>query len=255
MLFARTLSMANAPTALQDLSELIAKEAWEPYGEFIEAVEQRGLKYCLGGGIAFCAYSYRKRPSKDVDLFILQTELDQYHALASEMGFTDYHDHEPYDRSWLYRAYREGVVLDLIWSLPNHRMRVEDDWFVYGRHIVLHGKELPLIPIVELIRSKIYVLQHDRTDWPDLINVLYQEIDSISWETLVEKMAPDELLLAGLLAVFIWLRPEFADRIPEFVYEKTGLTKPENLQVREDRVNLLDTRHWFGPGYSERSKK
>jgi hypothetical protein len=244
--------MGNAPVTPQDLSELISAETWAPYAEFIEAVEERGLRYCLGGGIAFSAYSYRKRPSKDVDLFILQSELDRYHTLLKDMGFSDYFEEQPYDRSWLYRGYREGVVLDLIWSLPNHRMRVEEDWFVFGRHIVLHGKELPLIPLVELIRSKIYVLQSDRTDWPDLINVLYQEADNISWETLVEKMWPDELLLAGLLAVFVWLRPEFADRIPDIVWKRTGLCPPNGNNVREDRVNLLDTRHWFGPGYSER---
>jgi hypothetical protein len=246
--------MGNAPNPPQDLSELITKDAWEPYAEFIGAIEERGLNYCLGGGIAFSAYSYRKRPSKDVDLFILQSELDRYLDLMRERGLTDYHEQVPYDRSWLYRGFRDGVVLDLIWSLPNHRMRVEEDWFVFGRHIVLHGKELPLIPVVELIRSKIYVLQADRTDWPDLINLLYQEADQLSWETLVEKMWPDELLLAGLLAVFVWLRPEFTERIPEFVWKKVGLCPPGGAPVREDRVNLLDTRHWFGPGYSERRK-
>jgi hypothetical protein len=244
--------MGTAPPTPQDLSELISAEAWAPYAEFLTAVEERDLHYCLGGGIAFSAYSYRKRMSKDIDLFILQSELERYHALMKEMGFTDYFEVQPYDRSWLYRGHREGVVLDLIWSLPNHRMRVEDDWFVFGRHVLVHGKEMPLIPLVELIRSKIYVLQSDRTDWPDLINVLYQEVDNISWETLVDKMAPDELLLAGLLAVFVWLRPEFADRIPDLVWKRIGLCPPTGNSVREDRVNLLDTRHWFGPGYSER---
>ncbi|MEZ0326047.1 MAG: nucleotidyltransferase [Fimbriimonas sp.] len=244
--------MQNAPPSPQDLSEIISVDTWAPYAEVIDAVEERGLRYCLGGGIAFSAYSYRKRFSKDIDLFILQTELEKYHALMKDLGFTDYFEEKPYDRSWLYRGYRDGVVLDLIWSLPNHRMRVEDDWFEYGRHILVHGKELPLIPLVELIRSKIYVLQSDRTDWPDLINILYQEVDNISWETLVDKMQPDELLLASLLAVFVWLRPEFAEKIPNFVWDKTGLKKPSSNPVREDRVNLLDTRHWFGPGYSER---
>jgi hypothetical protein len=244
--------MGNAP---QDLSDLIEEEAWKPYAEFINAAEERGLRYCLGGGIAYSAYSYRKRPSKDVDLFIDQTELERYHDLLKERGFTDYFEHEAYDRSWLYRGFRDGVILDLIWSLPNHRMRVDEEWFTVGRHIFLHGKELPLIPIVELIRSKIYVLQTDRCDWPDLINVLYQEIDNIPWDVLVDKMWPDELLLAGLLSVFIWLRPEYADRIPEKVWNQLGLCAPGGTPVREDRVNLLDTRHWFGPGYSEKRTK
>ena len=239
----------------QDLSDLISEEAWKPYAEFIEAIEERGLNYCLGGGIAYSAYSYRKRPSKDVDLFIAQTELERYHDLLRERGFTDYFEHEPYDRSWIYRGYKDGVILDLIWSLPNHRMRVDEDWFTKGRHIVLYGKELPLIPIVELIRSKIYVLQGDRCDWPDLINVLYQEVETIPWDVLVDKMWPDEALLAGLISVFIWLRPEYAEKIPEFVWTQIGLCPPQGQPVREDRVNLLDTRHWFGPGYSERRGK
>jgi hypothetical protein len=241
--------------APQDLSDLISKDAWKPYAEIIRAIEDRGLSYCLGGGIAYSAYSYRKRPSKDIDLFIMQTQLDRYHALLRDLGFEDYFEKEPYDRSWIFRAYRDGVVLDLIWSLPNHRMRVDEEWFHVGRHILLHGKELPLIPIVELIRSKIYVLQSDRCDWPDLINVLYQEIENIPWPTLIEKMWPDELLLASLLSVFVWLRPEFADKIPEFVWTQLGICPPSRTPVREDRVNLLDTRHWFGPGYSERRSK
>jgi predicted nucleotidyltransferase len=235
-----------------DLSELIPVEEWEAYLPVLEAADEQGIRYCLGGGLAFSAYSHRRRNTKDVDLFILQEELDRYLAILRNLSCGDYFEKQPYDRSWIYRADCTGVVLDLIWSLPNHRVRVEPDWFGHGKKVTVHGREVELIPIEELIRTKIYVLQSDRCDWPDLLNVLYQEHHSINWELVVEKMSPDGSLLGALLAVFAWLRPETAKEIPAFVWEATGFTAPTDEPVREDRVMLLDTRHWFGPGFTER---
>jgi predicted nucleotidyltransferase len=235
-----------------DLSELIPQEEWQAYLPMLDKADEQGLRYCLGGGLAFSAYSHRRRNTKDVDLFIMQEELDRYLKLLQELGCTDYFETEPYARSWIYRADCKGVILDLIWALPNHRLRVEDDWFARGKKVTVHGRDVELIPVEELIRTKIYVLQSDRCDWPDLWNVLYQESENIDWESLLEKMNPDEALLGSLLTVFFWLRPEAAAKIPQFVWEKTGFCCPVGTPVREDRVMLLDTRHWFGPARVEK---
>src|SRR5215217_8075742 len=109
-----------------DLSDLVPEHEWAQYSDLVEAAAWRNLPYCLGGGLAFSAYSYRRRGMKDVDLFIHERDRNAYVDLLDAIGYEDFYDTQPYDRTWIYRGTRNGVVLDLIWTLPNHRVDIDD---------------------------------------------------------------------------------------------------------------------------------
>ncbi|RYG26611.1 hypothetical protein EON82_02670 [bacterium] len=234
-----------------DLSDLVPEHEWAQYADLVEAAAWRNLPYCLGGGLAFSAYSFRRRGMKDVDLFIHERDKDAFIQLVNAIGYVDFYDTQPYDRTWIYRAYRNGVVLDLIWTLPNHRVDIDDLWFDRGPVARVHGHRIMLIPPEELIRAKIFVVQNDRTDWPDLLNVLACSGPTMDWNFLIERMAPDERLLGSLLAMFAWLRPDVAVTLPIDMWTRVGLLPPEEVTVEEDRAWLLDTRDWFGEGVTE----
>ena len=145
---------------------------WPPYREAIEALQDAGIPFTVGGGLAFGCYANRSRYTKDLDVFLRPRDRDRAVEVIQQVGFADYHDREPYQRHWIYRGTRRGLILDLIWQMPNHRACVDDEWLARGPVVAIHGTPVRLIPVEEMLWAKLYVLQWDRCDWPDVWNLL-----------------------------------------------------------------------------------
>jgi hypothetical protein len=237
-----------------DLTEMIPAEQWSRHREFLELAEKSGRRFALGAGLAHSYYARRRRKSKDLDLYIQPFDGQVMIDLLTKAGFQDYYEQSQYDRTWIYRGVREGVVIDLIWAVGNYAAVVTEPWLTRGPEVNIHGFRLRLLTPEDLIRSKLYLLIFDRTDWPDLLNILYAMGPELDWTYLVEELGEDALLLGGLLSVFRWMCPARARELPEWVWERTGLlasvgeTFPD-LDCRTDhrRVARLDVRDWFGP--------
>lgn len=233
-----------------DLSLLIPLETWQPYKEVVDLFNSRGIRFAAGGGLAFSRYSARLRYTKDIDFFLAPEFKDRARQATTELGFEDYFGQEEYDRSWIYRGYRDDVIVDLIWTAPNHRMLVDDGWVTGGPTVTVHGTQVQVLRLEEFLWSKLYVMQRDRCDWPDMMNVLYSCGENIDWDLMLERLGPDAPLMGAMLASYRWLAPERAAKLPGTLWEKVGLTRnwPEtSSEWSVDRVHLLDTRDWFGP--------
>jgi hypothetical protein len=100
-----------------------------------------------------------------------------------------------------------------------------------------------------LIWAKLFVLQRDRSDWPDLLNILQTTGHLLDWRHLVDRVGKDAPLLGALLSVYRWLSPESAREVPTWVWERVGLRPwPEvSNETAHERAPVLDTRDWFGP--------
>lgn len=229
------------------LSELIPPEDWEYVRKVVRGCDEAEIDCAIGGGIAFSFYSCRRRNTKDVDLLVKPSDKDRVIEILTQRGFEDYFDRENYDRSWIYRAYQNGVICDIIWTLPNHRFEVDDDWFRRAAETSIHGQDVRVITMEDLIRVKLYVLQRKRTDWPDIMNVIYQQAENIQWRTLICLLGDDSPLLGALLQVYAWMEPESARKIPDEVWQMLGMRQPEMMPHHENRAFLLDTNDWFGP--------
>lgn len=229
---------------------MIPEEIWQPNKDVIGAFNCRGIPFAAGGGLAFSNYSCRLRATKDVDFYVTPDNKDRaIHALI-ESGYEDYFDRKGYDRSWIYRGCQNEIIVDIIWTAPNHRMQVDDIWIHGGPTVEVRGTEVPLLPAEEFLWSKLYVMQRDRCDWPDIMNVFYARGELLDWDRFITRLGPDIPLLGGVLSAYRWLAPERAAKIPSWVWEKVGLSRnwPETTsEWSADRVHLLDTRDWFGP--------
>jgi hypothetical protein len=102
-----------------------------------------------------------------------------------------------------------------------------------------------------MIWAKLYVLQRDRTDWPDVLNMLYAQRENLDWGHLLRRLGEDAPLLYSVLTIFRWMCPNLAQELPGWLWqeaEKTGGRQqsfsPEDCR---DRADLLDRRPWFNP--------
>jgi hypothetical protein len=206
------------------------------------------VRFAFGGAFATAVYTGDLRNTKDFDFYILGAELESMKRAMTRAGLTDYFDQIPYDRSWIYRGVQGDIIVDAIWTMANHRAKVDRLWLERGPEVVIRGERLRAIPVEELIWSKLYVLQRQRCDWPDVLNLLDAQVGSIDWDRLLQRLEEDAPLLAGVLSVFGWLAPDRAVTVPAAIRLRLGLQPPAQTagpDVVQGRANLLDSRPWF----------
>lgn len=227
---------------------IVPDEQWNVYLEAIHITRKTGAPFLLGGAFGLAAYTGRCRNTKDLDFFVLPSDKNKIIDALTKKGFEDYHSTLKYDRGWIYRATRDDVLVDVIWQTPNRRSEVDDLWFQKARPLTLRGEKLNVLPPEELLAIKLYVMQRDRCDWPDLINLLYTTCADLDWEHVLYRMNGETPLLAGLLNVFNWVAPARALGLPSWVRERFHLPQPTSEELALDphhRVGLLDSRPWF----------
>jgi hypothetical protein len=226
----------------------IPDEQWRIYRRVIEVLAQKEIQFALGGAFALAAYTGRWRNTKDLDLYVLPQDRQEVIDLLSALGMEDYFEIEEYDRSWIYRAYQGEVIVDTIWAMANARVEVDPLWLRRGVRVPVRGLELPVLPVEELIWAKLYVLQRERSDWPDVLNLVHAAGPAMDWDHLIQRLGDDLPILAGMMALFRWLDPMRARQLPESLWERLHLPQPEaggTREVVEVRASRLDSRPWF----------
>lgn len=224
----------------------VSDEQWPLYRRAIDALQSAGITVLLGGGFAMATYTGRWRNTKDIDFYIRFEDRERAVQALSEAGFVDYFDTLPYDRKWIYRSTRDGVIVDIIWAMANQRAQVDDLWFDNASSIAIREVPLKVVPVEEFIWCKLYILQRDHCDWTDVLNVLYATGPTIDWDHLLNRLEEDWPLLKALLTLYGWLCPRRAALLPETLRRRLDVDRPvPPKRKRFDRIRLLDTRDWF----------
>ena|SRR5579871_1029156 len=225
-------------------------EHWAIYRCAMDCARDRGLRFALGGAIGLAAYTGQWRYTKDLDLYIAPESRESMICVLSECGLTDYYQKLAYDRGWIYRGNTADVIVDVIWGMPNRRAQVDEHWLTQGLKIEIHGEWLRVLPPEAVLWAKLFVMQRERCDWPDILNLLYAAGASMDWEWLLHQVGSDVPILAGVLSIFRWLAPNCAANLPKWLWRIVRLPQPEkriSLDEIRHRAFLLDTRPWFLP--------
>lgn len=232
-----------------DVHAYIPPGRWSVFRDAIRAADSHGVPCAVGGGLAVSLYTGLWRSPHDLDLLILPRDRERMIAAMATAGLTDYHEHEPYDRGWIYRGTRDNAVVDAIWSLANGVGDVDEMWVTAGPRIGLGDVAIRVLPVEELIWSKLYVLQSTRCDWPDIVNLFVATALDLDWDCLIGRFTAtgDAQLLASALLLFAWIAPGRAHAVPKRVWQRLQLPHPSERtpQVSRERIDRLDTRPWF----------
>ena len=218
------------------------------YEQVLSMAQERGVRFALGGAFALATYTGRWRNTKDLDLYVAPEDRQALIQVLTDAGFEDYYDQVPYDREWIYRGFKEGTIVDIIWSMANQRAQVDRSWLIRGPRMEVRGQSVRIVPPEEMIWAKLYVLQRDRCDFPDVLNIVYAAGSSLDWDLLLDRLGDDWPLLSGLMSVFQWMCPGRALELPKPLWKRLRLPRPQAEPVPSTdrrRVELLDRRPWF----------
>ena len=222
-------------------------EQWDVYRGVIRSARARGIQFALGGAFGYASYTGDWRNTKDLDLFVLPRDRDAMVEVLRAEGLEDYYARARYDRRWIYRGCRNNTLVDIIWAMANQRAQVDQRWFDAARTVELRGEELLVIPPEELLWQKLYIVQRDRCDWPDVLNIIHAAA-ALDWERLLERLGDDWPLLAGVLAMYGWLCPARTELVPRWLWARLRTLAPAGgsaPEVDTQRVCFLDSRPWF----------
>jgi hypothetical protein len=214
---------------------------WVVFHKVLALARERGIRFSVGGSMALAFYTGQPRETKDLDLCVLPEDRKAMIDVLQEAGLDDYFKVQPYDRAWIYRGTLDGVIVDVIWSMANQRSHVDEMFLSRGPEALLHSEPVTMLPAEELIWWKAYVLQHDRCDWPDVLNLIYATASDLNWNFLVARFADDMPILQSILTVFAWLCPDRVKYLPEWARKSFPGPKPGATS----RSALLDGRPWF----------
>lgn len=233
----------NISLSLASLSEVQRNH----YRQVIRHATRDGIPFAAGGSLALAYHARLNRCFKDLDLYTLPEDKDRLIAILNEAGFEDYYDRAPYDRGWIYRGFLDDVIVDIIWTMANRRASVDAAWLNRGPVVDFNGDPLRLMPVEEMIWTKLYVLQRERCDWPDLLNVLDWTSARIDWPYLLGRIGSDAPLLASVAQVFCWLKPERTADFPRELWlaMPTFLGEQGSRETTTARAALLDSRPWL----------
>ena len=239
----------RAPYAIhlpERIEDYVPDDQWDVFRPAIQAARALQVPFAIGGGLAISLYTGQWRNSKDIDLYVLPQHREAIIAAVLGTGLGDLFDDQPYDRTWIFRAARDGIIVDIMWALANGAGDVEPGWLARGASAAVRDETVRLLAPEEMFWSKVHVLQRDRCDWPDLLNLLYTAGPQFDWTRVVHRMAGHERLLASILSLFAWVAPGRARLLPEWLWRRLHLATPSAGANRcDEHLRLLDTRDWF----------
>lgn len=155
----------------------------------IEAIEKSEIPYALIGGVAVKELG-RPRITHDIDLFVKPDDADR---ILEVLKAKDFHI-ERRDPFWLYKAWREEVLVDVIFKSSGD-IYFDEDVRSHVRRIPYQGRFINAISPEDFIIIKAAAHQEDNPHhWHDALAVLTQ--GNLDWEYLLRraKHAPRRVL-------------------------------------------------------------
>lgn len=155
----------------------------------IEAIENNNIPYALIGGLAGKELG-RPRVTHDIDVFIRPDDAETVLEILERRGF----ETERRDMHWLYKAWREEVLVDIIFRSSGD-IYFDEEVRENVRRIVYNGHHVNTISPEDFIVIKAAAHEeHIPHHWHDALAVLTQ--GNIDWEYLLKraKHAPRRVL-------------------------------------------------------------
>jgi len=150
-------------------------------GEVADALEAEGVRYVVIGGIASALYG-RPRASDDLDLLVTKPDAERTLEALAGAGF----ETERTNDQWIYKAFRDGVQVDVIFWLKGD-VYLDEEMVSRARRFDIGGRSIPVVQPEDLIVVKAII--HDEQTprhWGDALG-LVANCDDIDWDYLIHR--------------------------------------------------------------------
>jgi predicted nucleotidyltransferase len=158
----------------------------------LDALEERNIAFALIGGIAASGLG-RPRSTHDIDIFVRPEDADAALDALTVKGF----DTERRDPRWLYKAWKEDMMVDIIFKSSGD-IYFDNEMHQHAKRIPYHGRNIPVVAPEDLIIIKAAV--HSEVGphhWHDALAILSHA--TVDWAYLVRRSRRASRRLLALL--------------------------------------------------------
>lgn len=158
----------------------------------LESIEEKEIQYALIGGIAVKELG-RPRVTHDIDIFVKPDDADYVLEILAQKGF----EIEKRDPFWLFKAWRDDVLVDVIFRSCGD-IYFEEEVRSHVRRIPYYGRSINAISPEDFIVIKSAAHQEDNPHhWHDALAVLTQ--GNLDWDYLLKRSRHSPRRMLALL--------------------------------------------------------
>jgi predicted nucleotidyltransferase len=161
-------------------NEPSAEDFQQTLHDVIQTLEGKDVRYLLMGGVGTAAMA-RPRTTDDIDLFVTPEDASRVLEMLDAAGF----ETKVHDPIWLYKAFRRGVLVDVIFRSVGD-IYLDDQMLARAEIREFKGTKFPVIAPEDLLVIKaVAASEHSPHHWFDALAVIARcEID---WDYVVTR--------------------------------------------------------------------
>jgi hypothetical protein len=186
------------------------------YCTTLDTFERARLDVLVGGAYAFARYTGIERHTKDLDVFVRQTDFERTLGALADAGFEC---DVPFPH-WLGKAHCGEFFVDVIFGAGNGVARVDDEWFAHAAVDTVFDIPARLCPPEEMLWSKAFIQERERFDGADVAHLLLARASTMDWPRLLRRFGPNWQVLLAHLVLFGFIYPSRRDLIPNWVMQE-----------------------------------
>lgn len=192
------------------------------YARALEALHAARVPFLIGGAYALKHHTGIVRDTKDLDIFLRQSDLDRALVTLAGQGFRT---EIPFPH-WLAKAHAGDRFIDIIYNSGNGMTPVDLGWFEHAESAKLLDVPVAICPAEETLWSKAFVMERERYDGADVNHILLGRRQDLDWRRLIDRFGANYRVLLAHLVLFGFAFPREARDVPAWVmrelYERMG---------------------------------
>jgi predicted nucleotidyltransferase len=138
------------------------------------ALREGEVPFVLGGGVAIWARG-GPETEHDLDFFVKPEDADRALQVLSEAGFQP----EKPPEGWLYKAWDDGVLVDLIFDPAG--VNVDDEFVEGADEAEVHAVRMRVLRPEDVLVTKLLALREHALDYDNLLETARAVREQIDW--------------------------------------------------------------------------
>lgn len=155
--------------------------AREVFREVVALLEDRGFDYAIGGGL--CTHHWTKGATHigDIDVVVREDDAGEILSSLAAAGY----DTTEMDHSWLHKAFKRGVTIDLMFELKNGT-RVDDTFLARRKKGEMFGAVVYVMAPEDQVASLAATLARDTMQhWFNVLDIMSN--NDLDWDYVVDR--------------------------------------------------------------------
>jgi predicted nucleotidyltransferase len=144
------------------------------------ALRDADVPFVLGGGLAIWARG-GPETEHDVDFFVKPEDAERGWEALEQAGF---HTEDP-PEGWLYKGFRDGVMVDLIYAPTG--LTIDDAFLDRAEPLEVHAVQMRVMSANDVLVAKLLAMREHQVDYDQVLELARTVREQIDWDEVRER--------------------------------------------------------------------